>query len=112
MNWLYPGLTILNNFSQEVIAWFLKINSKNDIGINPMKVMKCAANAEFRRDLGFDESVAETILNLRSQVIELQSQIRELETELNAQFASQNIRLAAYREVYNDAIWIEIKLQE
>ena len=65
-----------------------------------------------QEDLGFDESVAETILNLRSQVIELQSQIRQLETELNAQFASQNIRLAAYREVYNDAIWIEIKLQE
>lgn len=65
-----------------------------------------------QEDLGFDESVAETILNLRNQVIELQSQIRQLETELNAQFASQNIRLAAYREVYNDAIWIEIELQE
>lgn len=65
-----------------------------------------------QEDLGFDASVAETILNLRSQVIELQAHIRQLETELNAQFAGQNIRLAPYRKVYNDAIWIEIELQE
>ena len=49
---------------------------------------------------------------LRSQVIELQSQIRQLEAELTAQNASQHMRLARYREIYYEASWIEVELQE
>jgi hypothetical protein len=63
-------------------------------------------------DLGVDEAAAETILRLRSQVIELQSHIRQLEAELTAQVASQHIRLARYREVYYEATWIELEIQE
>jgi hypothetical protein len=63
-------------------------------------------------DLGVDEAAAEAILRLRSQVIELQSRIRELEAELAAQRASQQMRLARYREVYYEATWIELEIQE
>jgi len=63
-------------------------------------------------DLGVDEAAAEVILRLRSQVIELQSHIRKLETELNAQYASQQLRLARYREVYYKAIWIELEIRK
>lgn len=60
-------------------------------------------------DLGVDEASAEVILHLRRQVIELQSHIRRLEAELTAQYASQHMRLARYREVYYEATWIELK---
>jgi hypothetical protein len=63
-------------------------------------------------DLGVDEAAAEVILRLRSQVIELQSHIRKLEIELNAQYASQQLRLARYREVYYEAIWIELEIRK
>ncbi|MEJ2265544.1 MAG: hypothetical protein P8X95_19045 [Anaerolineales bacterium] len=63
-------------------------------------------------DLGVDETAAEAILRLRSQVIELQSYIRRLEAELTAQYASQHMRLARYREVYYEATWIELEFQE
>jgi hypothetical protein len=65
-----------------------------------------------QKDLGVDEAAAETILRLRSQVIELQSQIRQLEAELAAQYASQHMRLSRYREVYFEATWIEVEVQE
>jgi hypothetical protein len=65
-----------------------------------------------QHDLGVEEAAAETILRLRSQVIELQSHIHQLETELTAQYASQDMRLARYREVYFDATWIELEFQE
>jgi hypothetical protein len=63
-------------------------------------------------DLGVDEVAAEVILRLRSQVIELQSRVRQLETELAARDAIQHLRLARYREVYYEATWIELELQE
>ena len=63
-------------------------------------------------DLGIDQAAAESILHLRRQVIELQSQIRQLEAELTAQNASQHMRLARYREIYYEASWIEVELQE
>ena len=63
-------------------------------------------------DLGIDEVAAEVILRLRSQVIELQSHIRQLETELTAQYAGQHMRLARYRDVYYEANWIELEIQE
>lgn len=65
-----------------------------------------------QKDLGIDEVAAETILHLRSQVLELQSHIRQLEAELTAQHASQQARLASYREVYYEATWIELEIQE
>ncbi len=65
-----------------------------------------------QKDLGIDEAAAETILHLRSQVIELQSHIRRLEAELTAQHASQQLRLARYHEVYYEATWIELEIQE
>ena len=63
-------------------------------------------------DLGVDEAAAEAILRLRRQVIELQSHIRRLESELTAQYASQHMRLARYREVFYEATWIELEFQE
>jgi hypothetical protein len=63
-------------------------------------------------DLGVDESAAEMILRLRDRVIEFQSHIRLLETELTAQIASQQLRLTRYREVYYEATWIELEIQE
>jgi hypothetical protein len=65
-----------------------------------------------QHDLGIDEAAADTILRLRRQVIELQSQIRQLESELDAQYASQHMRLSRYREVYYEAIWIELEIQD
>ena len=63
-------------------------------------------------DLGIDQAAAESILHLRRQVIELQSHIRQLEAELAAQYAGQQMRLARYREVYYEASWIEVELQD
>jgi hypothetical protein len=63
-------------------------------------------------DLGVDAAAAETILHMRSQVLELQSHIRQLEAELTAQHASQQLRLACYREVYFEATWFELEIQE
>jgi hypothetical protein len=63
-------------------------------------------------DLGVDTTTAEAILRLRGQVIELQAHIRRLETELNAQYDSQHMRLAPYREIYFEATWIELVSQE
>ena len=65
-----------------------------------------------QKDLGVDQAAAETILHLRRQVIELQSHIRQLETELAAQYDSQNMRLARFREIYYEATWIELEFQE
>ncbi len=62
-----------------------------------------------QKDLGVDESAAEMILRLRSQVIELQSHIRQLETELTAHYDSQQLRLARYQETYYEATWIELE---
>ena len=65
-----------------------------------------------RDDLGLDETAAEAVLRLRSQVIELQSQIRQMEAELSIQAAGRQMRLAAFREVYYEATWIELEIQE
>ena len=65
-----------------------------------------------QEDLGIDESAAEAILHLRRQVVELQAQVQQLQAELAAQSASQNMRLARYRDVYYEATWIEVEFQE
>jgi hypothetical protein len=59
-----------------------------------------------------DEAAADTILHLRRQVVELQAQLQQLQAELAAQSASQNMRLARYRDVYYEATWIEVEFQE
>jgi hypothetical protein len=79
---------------------------------DPHEDYESRSKRRLQDDLGVDEAAAETILRLRSQVIELQSQIRQLETELAAQYASQHMRLSHYREVYFEATWIELDIQE
>ncbi len=73
----------------------------------PYEGYESRCQRRLRVDLGVDEAAAEVILHLRSQVIELQAHIRQLEAELSDQKAGQQVRLARYREVYYEAIWIE-----
>lgn len=63
-------------------------------------------------DLGVGQAAAETILHLRGQVLELQSRIRQLEAELTAQNAGHQLRLTRSHEIYYEAIWFELELQE
>ena len=65
-----------------------------------------------QKDLGVDKTAAEALLHLRRQVVELQSHIHQLEAELTAQYDSQQLRLARYRETYYEATWIELEIQE
>jgi hypothetical protein len=78
----------------------------------PYEDYESRSKRRLQDDLGVDEAAAETILHLRSQVIELQSQVRQLEAELNAQYTNQHMRLSRYREVYYEATWIELEIQE
>ena len=78
----------------------------------PHEGYESRSQRRLQEDLGIEENAAETILHLRNQIIALQSRIRELETELNAQNASQNMRLARYREIYYEATWTELEFQE
>ncbi len=78
----------------------------------PYEGYESRSQHRLKNDLGVDEAAAETNLHLRSQVIELQSRVRQLEAELTAQVASQHFRLVRYREVYYEATWIELEIQE
>jgi hypothetical protein len=78
----------------------------------PYEGYESRSQQRLKNDLGVDEAAAETILHLRSQVIELQSRVRQLEAELTVQVASQHLRLVRYREVYFEAAWIELEIQE
>jgi hypothetical protein len=78
----------------------------------PSEGYESRSQRRLKQDLGVDEAAAEAILRLRNQVIELQAQVRRLEAELTAQYASQQSRLAHYREVYYEATWIELEFQE
>ena len=78
----------------------------------PYEGYESRSQRRLQNDLGVDEAAVEVILSLRSQVIELQSHIRQLEAELAAQNASQHMRLVRYREVYYEATWIEMEIQE
>ena len=78
----------------------------------PYEGYESRCQRRLQEDLGVDEAAAETILRLRNQVLELQSHIRLLEAELTAQVASQQLRLSRYREVYYEATWIELEIQE
>jgi hypothetical protein len=78
----------------------------------PYEGYESRSQQRLKNDLGVDEAAAETILHLRRQVIELQSRVRQLEAELTTQVASQHLRLVRYREVYYEATWIELEIQE
>ena len=78
----------------------------------PYEGYESRCQRRLQEDLGVDEAAAETILRLRNQVLELQSRIRLLEAELTAQTANQQLRLTRYREVYYEATWIELEIQE
>ena len=78
----------------------------------PYEGYESRCQRRLQEDLGVDEAAAETILILRNQVLELQARIRLLEAELTAQTASQQLRMARYREVYYEATWIELEIQE
>ncbi len=78
----------------------------------PYEGYESRCQRRLQEDLGVDEAAAETILRLRTQVLELQARNRLLEAELSAQVASQQLRLARYREVYYEATWIELEIQE
>ena len=86
--------------------------SEKSYWYGPYEGYESRSQRRIQDDLGVDEAAAETILHLRRQVIELQSHIRQLEAELTAQVGSQHTRLARYREVYYEAIWIEVEFQE
>ena len=76
----------------------------------PYEGYEARCQRRLQEALGVDETAAEAILHLRSQVLELQSHIRQLEAELAIQQASQAMRLRRYREVYCEAIWIELEI--
>ena len=78
----------------------------------PYEGYESRSQRRLQNDLGVDEAAAEAILHLRKQVIELQSHLRQLEAELTAQHASQQVRLARFRETYYEATWIELEFQE
>jgi hypothetical protein len=78
----------------------------------PHEGYESRSQRRLQNDLGVDETAAEAILQLRSQIIELQAHIRQLETELTAQVSSQHMRLARYREGYFETTWIELEIQE
>ena len=77
----------------------------------PYEGYESRSQRRLKDDLGVDEVAVETILRLRSQVIELQARVRRLDAELTAQYASQHLRLARYREVCYEATWIELESQ-
>jgi hypothetical protein len=78
----------------------------------PYEGYESRSQRRLKDDLGIDEAAAEAILRLRKQVIELQSSIRRLEAELNAQDASQQMRLGRRRDFYYEAAWIEVDFRE
>ncbi len=78
----------------------------------PYEGYESRSQRRLKEDLGVDEAAAGTILHLRNQIIELQSRIRRLESELTTQQTSQHMRLARYREIFYEATWIELEIQE
>ena len=86
--------------------------SQKRYSYSPHEGYETRSQRRLQSDLGIDEAAAEAILHLRRQVIELQSHLRQLEAELAAQVASQQLRLARYREIYYEATWIELEFQE
>jgi hypothetical protein len=78
----------------------------------PYEGYESRSQRRLKADLGIDEATVEAILHLRGQIIDLQSRVLRLEAELTAQTTSQHIRLARYREVFYEATWIELEVQD
>jgi hypothetical protein len=89
-----------------------KNGSMKSYRYGPFEGYELRSRRRLQQDLGVDQAAAEAILQLRNRVMELQDQIRQLEVELSAQHASQQIRLATYREIYDEATWIEVEFQD
>ena len=87
-------------------------SSKKRYWYGPYEGYPSRSQRRLQDDLGLDETAAEAILRLRSQVIELQSQIRQMEAELELQTAGRQMRLASFREVYYEATWVELDFLE
>ena len=78
----------------------------------PYEGFETRSQRRLQDDLGLDETAAEVILQLRSQVIKLQLNIRQLEAELTDQVVNRQVRLARYQEACYEATWIELEFQE
>ncbi len=90
----------------------LKNPSQKKYYYGPYEGYELRSQRRLREDLGVKETATEIILRLRSQVIELQSCIHQLETELTDQIENQKMRLSHNQEIYLEATWIEIEIQE
>ncbi len=62
--------------------------------------------------LGLDADAVETIVRMSNQIIDLQQALRQVEAELSAQTGIQHVRLARFTEVFNEANWIELDVQD
>jgi len=89
-----------------------KNRSQKSFRYTPSEGHESRMQRRLQDDLGVDAAAAQAILHLRSQVIELQAHIRQLEAELTTHAASQQMRLSRYREVFDEAIWIELEYEE
>jgi hypothetical protein len=89
-----------------------KNKSQKRYRYGPSEGFELRSQRRLQADLGVDQATAEAILRLRNQVIELQAHIHRLEVELNAHNASQQMRLAHYQGIYDEATWIELEFQE
>ena len=90
----------------------LKNRSQKSYRYAPSEGHESRLQRRLQEDLGVDAAAAEAILHLRSQVIELQAHISRLEAELTSHNASQQMRLSHYREIFDEAIWIELEYEE
>ena len=89
-----------------------KNTTQNRYRYAPFAGYETRSERRLEDDRGIDQAAAEAILHLRSQVIELQSHIRQLEADLASHTASQQLRLARYREIYYEATWIDVEFPE
>jgi hypothetical protein len=90
----------------------LENSSPKRYSYGPYEGYESRSQRRLRNDLGVNQAATESILRLRNQVVELQRRLRQLEIELTAQAGNQQMRLARYREVYDEAIWIELEFHE
>ncbi|MEI7848939.1 MAG: hypothetical protein WCK35_24280 [Chloroflexota bacterium] len=71
-------------------------------------VFDSRSQRRLRFGLGFNLAAAESILHLRCQVVELNKRLHQMEIELADQMDSQQLRLAPYLEIYDEAVWISL----
>jgi len=86
--------------------------SKNNYKYGPFEGYQIRIQRRIQNDLGVNATAAEIIMDLRNQVIELQSQIHQMDIELAAQNDNQNVRLVESHQIFLEAAWIELEIQE